>query len=310
MDPVLRAVLSSWNWRPEVIITLLLAAFLYLRGWWRLRRSARPRPRKPGQPWPLSARWRPVSYLTGLFLIGLSLLSPIEVLSGQLFFMHMIQHLLLIMLAPPLLLIANPLAVVLWGLPDGARRQVGVGVSGLLHRRSGFRRFLHSLAAPGVLWLVWVITLVGWHDPNMYNWALRNEFAHDLEHLSFFLVSLASWWRITAAGPRVGKPLGLSGRAILVLSIIPPTMLTGVVISFATSPIYTYYLDVPRLWNISVMMDQQIGGVLMWIPGSMMYLIAGLILIAQLLGQESRKPPLPEAAWASDEALLAPGVKK
>ncbi len=310
MDPVLRAVLSSWNWRPEVIISLLLAALLYLRGWWRLRRLARPRPRKPGQPWPLSARWRPISYLTGLFLIGLALLSPIEVLSGQLFFMHMIQHLLLIMLAPPLLLIANPLAVVLWGLPDGARRKAGAGVSGLLHRRSGFRRFLHNLAAPGVLWLVWVITLVGWHDPNMYNWALRNEFAHDLEHLSFFLVSLASWWRITAAGPHVGKPLGLSGRAILVLAIIPPTMLTGVVISFATNPIYTYYLDVPRLWNISVMMDQQIGGVLMWIPGSMMYLIAGLILIAQLLGQESRKPPLPESAWASDEALAAPGIQK
>lgn len=310
MDPVLKAVLSSWNWRPEVIISLLLAALLYLRGWWQLRQRTRPRPRKPGQPWPLSARWRPVSYLVGLFLIGLALLSPIEVLSGQLFFMHMIQHLLLIMLAPPLLLIANPLAVILWGLPDGARTRVGAGVSGLLHRQSGFRRFLHSLAAPGVLWLIWVITLIGWHDPNMYNWALRNEFAHDLEHLSFFLVSLASWWRITAAGPRVGKQLGLSGRAVLVLSIIPPTMLTGVVLSFATSPIYTYYLDVPRLWNISVMMDQQIGGVLMWIPGSMMYLIAGLILIAQLLGQESRKPPLPETAWANDEALLAPGVKK
>jgi putative membrane protein len=83
-------------------------------------------------------------------------------------------------------------------------------------------------------------------------------------------------------------------------------MLTGVVLAFATEPIYTYYLAVPRLWGLSVMADQQIGGVIMWVPGSMMYIIAALILLSRLLDNEDNKPVLPEKAWGSDEAGVAP----
>ncbi|MBK8988535.1 MAG: cytochrome c oxidase assembly protein [Chloroflexi bacterium] len=313
MDPVLKAVLTSWNWRFTILLVLALAGALYSIGWWRLRRRSqrRLRPtRRPGQPWPLSARWRLVSYHTGLIVAAIALMSPIDVLGGQLFFMHMIQHLLLIMIAPPLLLIANPMATMLWGLPTDARRWLGGGLSKALHRESPFRHGLRIVTSPGVIWLTWVIVLVGWHDPNMYNWTLRNEVVHDVEHLSFFLVSMASWWRTTAAAPRIHGQLGLMGRIVLVLALVPPNMFTGVAIAFAESPIYTYYVDVPRLWNISVMTDQRIGGILMWIPGSMMYIIAALVLVAQFLGQEERKPSLPESKWATDEALLAPGLKK
>ena len=313
MDPVLRAVLTSWNWRLEIILVLALAGTLYSRGWWRLRKRTyhrRQTLRRAGQRWPLTAVWRLVSYLSGLVILAVALMSPIDVLGGQLFFMHMIQHLLLIMIVPPLLLIANPMAVVLWGLPDGLRRQVGGGFSVALHRESAFRRTLRLITSPGIVWLAWVIVVVGWHDPNMYNWALRSDFVHDLEHLSFFLVSMAYWWHVTGAGPRIHKQFGLLGRIIFVVAAIPPNMLTGVVLAFAESPIYSYYLDVPRIWNISVMTDQRVSGVIMWIPGSMMYIIAALILVGQLLGQEERKPSLPEKAWASDEALIAPGLKK
>ncbi len=312
MDPVLKAVLASWNWRVEIILVLALAGTLYSRGWWRLRQRThrRHRSRRAGQPWPLTAVWRLISYLTGLVILAISLMSPIDVLGGQLFFMHMVQHLLLIMIVPPLLLIANPMAVVLWGLPDGARRKIGGGFSIALHRDSRFRQVLRTITSPGIVWLLWVIAIIGWHDPNMYNLALRSDFAHDLEHLSFFLVSMAYWWHVTGAGPRIHKQFGLLGRIIFVLAAIPPNMLTGVVLAFADSPIYSYYLDVPRIWNISVMTDQRISGVVMWIPGSMMYIIAALILISQLLSQEERKPSLPEKAWASEDALLAPGLKK
>lgn len=312
MDPVLRAILMSWNWRLEIILVLALAGTLYSRGWWQLRKRThhRHQTRRVGQPWPLTARWRLVSYLAGLIIMAVALMSPIDVMGGQLFFMHMIQHLLLIMIAPPLLLIANPLAVVLWGLPNGARRRIGGGISTALHRESRFRRALRAVTAPGIVWLMWVIVIVGWHDPNLYNWALRSDFVHDLEHLSFFLVSMAYWWHVTGAGPRIHKQFGLLGRIVFVLAAIPPNMLTGVVLAFAESPIYSYYLDVPRIWNISVMTDQRISGVVMWIPGSMMYIIAALVLISQLLSREERKPNLPEKAWASEDALLAPGLKK
>ena len=314
MDPVLKAVLLSWDWKIEVIIVLALAGTLYSRGWWQLRQRShdqvRPYRRTVRSRWRLAVRWRPVAYWAGLISVGLALLSPIDALGQQLFFMHMVQHLLLIMIAPPLLLIANPMPFILWGLPTGWRRSVGRVVSQALHRESGFRRGLRAVTQPGIIWLVWVISLIGWHDPNLYNAALRYEWVHDVEHLTFFIASLLLWWHLTGAGPRVHRQFGLLGRIGLVLSVVPPNMLTGVVLAFAEEGYYSYYEAVPRLWGFDVLMDQQLGGVIMWVPGSMMYIVAALILIGRFLSQEDRKPHLPESEWASQKAVTAPGMKQ
>lgn len=301
MDPVTRAILASWNWRPEVILSLLLVGVLYGVGWWRLRRKRR---RDRG----VANGWRLTAYLAGLLLIALALLSPIETLAGQFFFMHMIQHLLLIMLAPPLLMLANPLPFVLWGLPAGVRHATGRGLSQVLHRESAFRRTLRTVTGPGIVWMVYVSLLVGWHDPNAYNLALTNQWVHDLEHFSFFLPSLAYWWLVIGAGPRIHKQMSTPARMAFVIAAIPPTMLLGVSIAFATAPIYTYYLGVPRPWGLSVLQDQMLGGVIMWVPGSMMYIIATLILAAGWLQTEDRKPPLPIDQWSTKETMAAPGV--
>ncbi len=312
MDPVLKAVLLSWDWKIEVIIVLALAGTLYSRGWWQLRqrsRNQRQRYRRGVRSrWRLAVTWRLVAYWGGLFFIALALLSPIDALGQQLFFMHMVQHLLLIMIAPPLLLVANPMPFVLWGLPTGLRHRVGGLFSQALHRESGFRRTLRAATQPGIIWMVWVIALIGWHDPGMYNAALRFEWVHNVEHLTFFIASMLLWWHLTGAGPRVHKQFGLLGRIGLVISVVPPNMLTGVVLAFAESGYYSYYEAVPRLWGFDVLTDQQLGGVIMWVPGSMMYIVAALILIGHYLSQEDRKPPLPEAQWASADAVVAPGL--
>ncbi len=304
--------MQSWSWRLEIIIPLLLLGYLYTAGWWRLRKrtahSRRTRPSTRRQP--LTAPWRLASYYGGLFCVALSLLSPIDSLGQQLFFMHMIQHLLLIMIAPPLLLIANPMPVILWGLPDRLRLQAGRALGNVLHRDSQFRQLLRTITAPGIIWLVWVIALFGWHDPAMYNAALRYEFLHDLEHLSFFIASMLFWWHVTGAGPRIHKQFGYIGRIAFVLAAVPPNMALGVWLSFNSRVIYTYYLAVPRLWGIDALTDQQIGGIIMWIPGSMMFLLAALILTAQYLGSEQRKPPLPAQVWTAEEKLVAPGMEK
>ena len=314
MDPVLKAILLSWDWKIEVIIVLALAGTLYSRGWWVLRQRSRGDARRYRRTvrsrWRLAVPWRLVSYWGGLLFIALALLSPIDALGQQLFFMHMVQHLLLIMIAPPLLLVANPMPFVLWGLPAGWRRKVGGLFSQALHRDSGFRRWLRTLTQPGIVWMAWVIALIGWHDPGMYNAALRYEWVHDVEHLSFFIASMLLWWHLTGAGPRVHKQFGLLGRIGLVMSVVPPNMLTGVVLSFATQGYYSYYESVPRLWGFDVLTDQQLGGVIMWVPGSMMYIIAALILIGRYLSQEDRKPQLPESEWASEKAVAAPGLKQ
>jgi cytochrome c oxidase assembly factor CtaG len=309
MDPILKAALSSWDWRPDVILILVVAGALYVTGWVRLRRRA-VRSVRPGSRWQAHAVWRPISYVAGLVFVGLALMSPLDVLSSQLFSMHMIQHLLLIMIAPPLLLLANPMPFILWGLPGKWRLKIGRGLSRLLNGKSTFRHYLRKATTPGIVWMVWLVSIVGWHDPNAYNAALVSDLVHDVEHLTFFFGGMLYWWHVVGAGPRIHKQFGLIGRIAFALSAVPPNMLTGAVIAFAQEPIYTYYNNVPRLMGLSVMEDQQLGGVIMWVPGSMMYIIAALVLISRLLQGESRKPALPEAEWASDEALIAPGLDK
>ncbi len=303
MDPVTRAVLLSWEWRIEVVLPLALLVVLYVRGWRRLRRRTRAAYR-------LANGWRLAAYLGGLTVVLLALVSPIDVLGGQLFFMHMIQHLFLVMFAPPLLMLANPLPFLLWGLPEKWRRTAGGWLSVALHRESRFRRAVRSATSPGVVWMLYVIFLVGWHEPNLYNAALRNDFVHDVEHLTFFLPAMLYWWHVVGAGPRIHRQFGMPGRIAYNIAAIPPTMLTGIAIAFAEQPIYSYYLSVPRPWNLDVLSDQRLSGIIMWIPGSMMYIIAVLILAARWLQGEEKKPPLPATKWATDERMAAPGLDR
>ncbi len=305
MDPALRAVLLSWDLRVEVILVLALAGTFYFWGWCSLRALGRGTP-ESARRGRLATRGRLAAYLGGLVILGLTLMSPIDVLSGQFFFMHMVQHLLLVMIVPPLLWLASPLPFVLWGLPVTARRQVGKW----LRPRSTFRRRIRTLTPPGIVWMLYVAALLGWHDPDAYQAALQDELIHDLEHLTFFFTAVLFWWHVIYAAPHIHKRLPRGGRIAYVLAAVPPTMAAGAVIALSGQPIYTYYTGVPRLWGLTVMQDQMLGGVIMWIPGSMMYVIAALVLIAHWLHVEEQKPPLPESEWATDEAMVVPGLER
>jgi cytochrome c oxidase assembly factor CtaG len=297
MDPTLSVLLLSWAWRPEIILTLGLAAALHLTGRWRLKHRGSER---------LIAPWRSVAYLGGLAVLGIALMSPIDVLSAQFFFMHMIQHLLLVMVAPVLLLIADPMPVALWGLPSGLRLEAGR----LLRPDSRFRGTVRALTAPGLVWLYSVAALVGWHDPGAYNLTLESELVHDLEHITFFATAMLFWWHVIGCAPHIHKRLSLGVRVGYVLSIVPASAITGVAIAFASKPIYTYYTTVPRLGGMTVMQDQMLGGVIMWIPGSMMYVIAALILIARLIRAEEEQAPASGSKTAAGKVLATPGIQE
>jgi putative membrane protein len=297
MDATLSVLLLSWAWRPEIMLSLGLAATVHLAGRWKLKRQGSAR---------LVTPWRSVAYLSGLAVLWIALMSPIDVLSNQYFYMHMIQHLLLVMIAPPLLLIGNPMPIMLWGLPGGLRREIGRW----LRPGSGFRRAVRTLTTPGLVWLYFVAVLVGWHDPRAYNLTLESDLAHDLEHLSFFGTAVLFWWHVIGAGPRIHRRLSRGVRIGYTLSVVPPNALTGITIAFASEPIYAYYTTVPRLGAMTVLEDQMLGGVIMWIPGSMMYIIAALILLAQIVRTEEEKEPLPEPSWAIEEPVPAPGFEE
>jgi putative membrane protein len=280
MDATLSVILLSWSWRPEIILSLVLAATIHLAGRWRLKQ------RGGGQ---VIAPWRTAAYLGGLAVLWLALMSPIDVLSSQYFFMHMIQHLLLVMIAAPLLLIGNPMPIMLWGLPSTLRLEVGQW----LRPDATFRRVVAAVTRPGLVWLYFVVAVVGWHDPNAYNATLESDIVHDLEHISFFGTAILFWWHVTGVAPRMHKRLSTGARIGYTLAAVPPNAITGIAISFASAPIYTYYETVPRLGSMTVMQDQMLGGTIMWIPGSMMYLLAALILVAKLVREEEEKQALP-----------------
>lgn len=304
MNPELSAALRSWDLRFEVILIILFAGFIFVRGWWLLRKRTLHRAGK--NRWQAGASWRPVAYLGGLILLGIALMSPIDVLGSHLFTMHMIQHVLLVMIVPPLMLLANPMPYSMWGLPAAARKKVGSWFSA----GARLRRILKAITGAGLIWIAYVIVIWGWHDPTAYSFALENSLAHDLEHISFLVVASAFWWHIIGAGPRLHRRLSPAARFAYTLSAIPPIMIAGIVIAFSIDPIYAYYEAMPRLWGLSIMDDQRIAGVIMWVPGSMMYMVAALILVARWLQKEETKPWLPETSWASDEALAAPGIRE
>jgi putative membrane protein len=230
MDPITKALLLSWDVRFEILLPLtLLGAFQFI-GWQRLRRRGAGR---------FATGWRLASYLTGLIVLILALLSPIDVLASQLFSLHMIQHLLLVMVAPPLLWLAGPFATGLWALPRPLRLQVG----GWFQHESRFREFLRLVTQPGLSWLLFVGTLFLWHDPNAYSLAQGNSWIHDLEHLTFFGTAMLFWWRVIGSGPHIHGRSSLLSRIGYVMGVVPANMLLGVTLSLAESPIYPYYLD-------------------------------------------------------------------
>ena len=302
MSSELSALLGSWDFRPEIIAVLSLAVLVYSLGWARLRPTRRRTHRTVKlREQRLASGWRLASYLSGISILVLALMSPIDVLGGHLFFMHMIQHLMLIMFIPPLLLIANPLPFILWGLPDQTRRHMGQWLS----NRAYFRKTLKTTTRPGYVWIILIVLIIGWHDPVFYNAALSSDLVHDLEHISFFCAGMLFWWHITGAGPHVHGHFTSRMRIAYLLAMLPPTMLTGVTIAFATQPIYTYYKSVPRLWGMTLMQDQMLGGIIMWIPGSMMYILSALIIFSRLFSSGKNQKPVPNSVLDSDEVNAA-----
>jgi cytochrome c oxidase assembly factor CtaG len=276
MNPKLHAFLLSWEWPALIVGGLLLAGGLYAIGTVRLRRRAGGRAAPPP--------WRAWCYASGLLCLVLAFLSPIAVYGSLFFFMHMIQHMLLIIFAAPLLLLGAPLPPLLWGLPRGARRTIGAVIA----PRQPLARLGGLLTAPLVALFLFLGTVAAWHLPRLYDLAQGRTRAHDLEHLTFLGTALLYWWAIVhpAGGRRrLGYVLAIP---YLLLSFVEGTVI-GILLTFAGHPVYRTYTQVPRVWGLSVLDDQQIGGLIMWVVGGAFYLLPLLVLIAVMLQDEERR---------------------
>lgn len=275
MSPTLRALLSSWNWRPDVVLVVAAVGILYGIGWWRLRRQGAR----------VARRWRLALYAAGLLSIVLALLSPIDTFGSFLFIMHMVQHELLVMVAPALFLLANPLPVILWGLPQTLRRRAGR----LLRSGAPLRRILRVGAWMPVSWPLHVVALWAWHHPTAYQASLKSEVIHDLQHLSFFLTALLFWWPVVNPAPRVHGHVPYGWRIVYVFGATLQNTALSALLGLSGRVLYPYYTTVPRLFGLTALEDQTIGATVMWIPGGMMYVIATLLLLNSYLNEEERR---------------------
>jgi cytochrome c oxidase assembly factor CtaG/cytochrome c2 len=216
--------------------------------------------------------WRVLSFAAGLFALIIALVSPLHAMGSALFSAHMTQHEILISIAAPLLILGRPVVPLLWAFPKNIRRSLGDCA-----RTRGLRRLWDALTTPSVAFSLHAVALWAWHLPGPYQATLSSDLVHSLQHASFIFTALLFWWTILGASRS-----GLArGRAILYLFVTAlQTGALGALLTFAPSLWYPAYAATTGPWGLSPLDDQQLGGLIMWIPGSIAYLVAALALFA------------------------------
>ncbi|MBI4236594.1 MAG: cytochrome c oxidase assembly protein [Chloroflexi bacterium] len=271
-----QGLLQAWSWDPLAVAGLGLLALLYTRG---VARSS-------GARLQVIAWWRPVLFYTGAGTILLALVSPLDALAAHLFAAHMVQHMLLIMVGVPLALLGAPVLPLMRGIPHAIRS----AFLAPLARWRPLRRLGRSLTAPLVAWPLHVGTFWAWHLPGLYDAALQNEAVHIVQHVSFLLTAVLFWWNIIDPVPFRGR-LSYPGRFVyLILAVVQATPLAAG-ITFASTPWYRAYAQSPRLWGVDPLADQALGGLIMWVGGWTIYLLAFSIVFFMAASREEQGAP-------------------
>jgi cytochrome c oxidase assembly factor CtaG len=275
VDPVVRAAAASWTVRAEVVLPLLFAASLYLRGFLRLRRHAPDR----------FPPCRALAFLAGLATVFVAVCSPLDALGSLLLLVHMTQHLLLMLVAPPLLLLGAPWAPLLRGFSP---RTLKNGLGPFL-AWPALRRLARALTHPVVCWTVFVSTTWAWHVPAAYDLALRSPSWHAVEHASFLAAGILFWWPVIQ--PRPSRPRWPRWALVpyLLLASLQNTALSAI-LAFSDRVLYPAYAAGPRLLGLSALADQAVAGAILWVPGSILMLVPVVGVVVGLLEPEGMRP--------------------
>lgn len=263
----------GWNKGGWISVALALAVFGYVRGVLAVTTDARGR---------VYGAWRYASFSAGIGALVVALLSPLDALDDQLFSAHMIQHMMLMLVAPPLLVWARPATAWLWAFPLPARRAIGR----CWMRTPGLAAGVRWLLGPVGVGLGCSFALWFWHLPGPYHWALDSEAVHTGEHLCFFVTSLAFWSLVLA--PYGRRQLSYGASLIFVGALGVQMGLLGAILTFASRPVYMQPATTLR-WGLTALEDQQLAGVIMWVPAGLLYLGVMAVLFAAWLRHAERK---------------------
>ena len=261
--------LWDWTWPPLIVIPLLVMAVLYGLGIAKMFRQS------PGR----TLHWRSLLYFAlGWSSLVIALDSPIHELGEQLFWVHMTQHEILMLVSAPLLVLSRPLVPFLWALSPSWRNNVASW-----GRSRWFRRSWKYISAPLSTWLLSALALWIWHAPGLFDRTLHNDWVHAAQHLSFFLTALLFWWPIAQQPPA----LGYGGSLAYVFTTALHTSVLGGLLTFAPRAWYSSYFSTAPAWHLTALEDQQLGGLIMWIPAGTLLVIVSLVLLVRWM-QESQ----------------------
>lgn len=263
----------TWARDPFIIVGLALTAWLYWRGLSRVwRESGRGRERRKWEAWAFAGGW------LALFV---ALVSPLHPWGEVLFSAHMTQHEVLMLVAAPLLVLGRPLVPFIWSLPPKWRASVG-----RFGKRKSVQRVWHAVTNPLAAWVIHAVALWMWHIPALFQATLTSDLVHTLQHLSFLGSALLFWWAL------IHGRRGLMGYGAAVLYMFTTSVHSGALgalLTFAHTVWYPAYEKTTTSWGLTPLEDQQLGGLIMWVPAGLVYLVAGLALMAGWMQESERR---------------------
>ena len=283
------AILQTWSAPIGLDVALCLVFLIYARGWFRLRVGA-PK---------LISGWRFAAFLVGVLSMWIAIGSPVEAFDDVSLTIHMVQHLLLMTVAPPLILLGAPALPLLRGLPQPIAR----GIAGPFLRWSVVKQLGHFGTRPGICWLAGTCALIGWHVPAVFELALRWDWLHELEHATFFGAGLLFWWPVVqpwpslARWPRWSIPLYLFGATL------PCDALSGF-LAFCDRVVYSSYLTAPGVFGFSPLQDQECAAALMWTCVTIIFLVPAVLVTLEILSPQ--RVLRREEAWGDARESPAP----
>ncbi len=249
---------------------------MYLRGAWARR------------GWPV---WRTLLFLLGLTALVAALASPIDTIALELFSIHMVQHMLLLVVAAPLLMAGAPIRPLLRGLPQVLRRTVIRAIA----RNSAFRALVHAVRHPLIAAALYVVGLYAWHVPALYDAALDHPVVHAFEHLWFLTAALIFWSVVIDPAPfRATLPYAARIPFLLLVGAAQNTILGGL-LAFSDRVYYGHYATTALAWGVDPVTDQRLGGAIMWVPGDLIFLTAASFSFFLWLQSEEQAQRLRES---------------
>jgi len=266
---------ATWTLPIPLTLVLILCALVYVRGWFRLRGSV-------PNAIPL---WRLSLFMSGLLLLWISAGSPLMMRDHDLLTIHMIQHLQIMGVASPLILLGAPTLPFLNGIP---RRFVRATRSRIWHWPP-LAQLGHVLTHPAFTWLAAMAVLIGWHVPAVFGLAFRSHLWHLVEHASFIVTGLLFWWPVVQPWPSVALWPRWRIPLYLFMATLPCDILSAF-LAFCGRVVYPFYLATPGRFNMSPLQDQECAGALMWFCSTFIYMIPAVIITIQILSPARTAP--------------------